>query len=403
MKNSFLAVTAIALLVFLSGCTNGILECPTDTKTCPDGTVVGRNVRDYCNFFACGEPIGCTDDAKICPGGTGVGRDPNNNCEFFPCPPSEIPSDFMVTLERQGCFGFCPIYEISVNAIGVVTYDGERFVKVEGKKTAIIDAGKVKQLYEKIREMDYFSLSNEYTQNATFDAGSAVTKVTLNGTTKEILHAFEDQSAPEPLTELEDLIDELTNSEQWVGAEETETQWLSYSPIQCGGNPWEIWHDSLGREYIREPTEEEILTEYFEVVHGIEILEYKNIPIEPGTGVCAACTCPRGDTIEVLVGENDAGKMAELGWAELQPEIGDLETECLESGGAWKEHCGLLGNCCNYRTTDAGNACTDSSQCEGSCIAEEISDTEGQCSEWKTQFGCYNIFYDGKVAAVCFD
>jgi len=32
-------------------------------------------------------PTACTEDAKICPDGTAVGRDSNNNCEFFPCPP----------------------------------------------------------------------------------------------------------------------------------------------------------------------------------------------------------------------------------------------------------------------------------------------------------------------------
>ena len=29
--------------------------------------------------------LGCTEDAKVCPDGTVVGRDPGNNCEFFEC------------------------------------------------------------------------------------------------------------------------------------------------------------------------------------------------------------------------------------------------------------------------------------------------------------------------------
>jgi len=28
----------------------------------------------------------CTDDAKVCPDGSIVGRDPENNCQFEPCP-----------------------------------------------------------------------------------------------------------------------------------------------------------------------------------------------------------------------------------------------------------------------------------------------------------------------------
>lgn len=32
------------------------------------------------------KPIACTQEAKLCPDGSAVGRDPNNNCEFFSCP-----------------------------------------------------------------------------------------------------------------------------------------------------------------------------------------------------------------------------------------------------------------------------------------------------------------------------
>ncbi|MEP7103373.1 MAG: hypothetical protein ABI721_01525 [Candidatus Dojkabacteria bacterium] len=31
-------------------------------------------------------PIACTLEAKMCPDGSAVGRDPLNNCEFKPCP-----------------------------------------------------------------------------------------------------------------------------------------------------------------------------------------------------------------------------------------------------------------------------------------------------------------------------
>jgi len=33
-----------------------------------------------------GQPRGCTFEAKLCPDGSYVGRDSNNNCQFTPCP-----------------------------------------------------------------------------------------------------------------------------------------------------------------------------------------------------------------------------------------------------------------------------------------------------------------------------
>src|SRR3989344_3218798 len=211
MKAKFLVLAGLALAVLLAGCT----QAP------PNGPVI------------------CTLDAKQCPDGSYVSRDPANNCEFFACPETGIPLDFSVTLERQGCYGTCPIYKVTVKADGSVTYTGERFVGTTGEQTSVIGLDKVKQLVEKINAINYFLLNPEYTRGATFDAGSAVTKVTMNGQTKEILHAFEDTSAPVELTELEDFIDEITNSEQWVKQGETQTQWLSYVPVQCQTNPWE--------------------------------------------------------------------------------------------------------------------------------------------------------------------
>jgi len=32
------------------------------------------------------DDVFCTADAKICPDGSSVGRNPDNNCEFYECP-----------------------------------------------------------------------------------------------------------------------------------------------------------------------------------------------------------------------------------------------------------------------------------------------------------------------------
>ena len=55
---------------------------PADVK--PDPGPVEFEIKDGTDGQR--EPVACTADAKICPDGTAVGRDHNNNCEFFPCP-----------------------------------------------------------------------------------------------------------------------------------------------------------------------------------------------------------------------------------------------------------------------------------------------------------------------------
>ncbi|MCR4335416.1 MAG: hypothetical protein NUV57_02660, partial [archaeon] len=91
-----------------------------------------------------------------------------------------------------------------------------------------------------------------------------------------------------------------------------EWQWFSINPVQCNGNEWDKWHDSLGRQYIRAPTDEEILKEWLSTVHGIEIDGYASKQVYDV--VCEACSCPRGDKVAVRVGLYDYAKIKAIGF-----------------------------------------------------------------------------------------
>lgn len=70
---------------------NDAICCEDGEWSCPsDGIYVcnGDKTKDPTIGIICEEVIGtlgCPEELKVCPDGTGVGRDPNNNCEFFPC------------------------------------------------------------------------------------------------------------------------------------------------------------------------------------------------------------------------------------------------------------------------------------------------------------------------------
>ena len=59
-----------------------VCEC----RSCQNGYELSDD-GESCDPATTGEPIACTADAFQCPDGSFVGRDPNNNCQFFPCPP----------------------------------------------------------------------------------------------------------------------------------------------------------------------------------------------------------------------------------------------------------------------------------------------------------------------------
>jgi len=129
------------------------------------------------------------------------------------------PSDFdevVITLERTVCFGACPEYKLTIYGSGTVEYEGKRFVEIEGKRTIDISVEKVRQLLSEFMKIDYFSLNDSYEEFMATDMPSVFTSLTFDGKTKTVRHYHGDFSAPKELTELEDKIDEIVNSNQWI-------------------------------------------------------------------------------------------------------------------------------------------------------------------------------------------
>ena len=76
--------------------------CTDDVQECPDGSFVSRDPSNECNFEPCKNDggvvdveisVGCTKDAKVCPDGSAVSRDPMNDCNFKPCEGSDVGVD----------------------------------------------------------------------------------------------------------------------------------------------------------------------------------------------------------------------------------------------------------------------------------------------------------------------
>ncbi|MFC1894066.1 DUF6438 domain-containing protein [Chloroflexota bacterium] len=124
--------------------------------------------------------------------------------------------DMVITLERTPCYGFCPVYKLTIGGDGTVVYEGKDFVSIRNREETTISRDEIDQLVKEFKRIDYFSLNDEYTERTITDAPSVITSITLDGKTKTIEHYHGDFSAPEELTELEDKIDEIVNSEKWI-------------------------------------------------------------------------------------------------------------------------------------------------------------------------------------------
>ena len=78
----------------------------------------------------------------------------------------------------------------------------------------------------------------------------------------------------------------------------------------------------------------------------------------------------------------------------IEPSIPNSEAECVEAGGNWVA-LGLpspgKSKVCDLKTSDAGNTCSDSYDCKGSCFAPKESNpgdlSKGVCSTYALNYG----------------
>jgi hypothetical protein len=125
--------------------------------------------------------------------------------------------DLEVSIEREACFGSCPVYGLTVSGDGSMSFRGEDNVLMTGTHTSSLSPESIEELVQAIEEAGYFDLRNQYTAEEVTDRAYTTTTVRLDGKTKTIRHYHGDLSAPEQLTNFEKTIDRIANVQQWIG------------------------------------------------------------------------------------------------------------------------------------------------------------------------------------------
>jgi hypothetical protein len=101
--------------------------------------------------------------------------------------------------------------------------------------------------------------------------------------------------------------------------------WLTYTPTQCGSNPWEM--DPQQNDSFWLPGELGAIVAYYASI-GVSIDEIGLLdPPEPPI-VCAACQCPRGDRLVVKASGANVVLLEALGFARLEGALGTEPVQC---------------------------------------------------------------------------
>ena len=128
--------------------------------------------------------------------------------------PTDI-TNVVVTLQRGQCFGICPVYNVTIYGNGTVVYEGIANVNTTGIRMSNISEYHVRQVLSEFKNINYFSLNEtEIASHIVYDAPLFTTSLSINGKTQTIHHY--ETADPQALTGLENTIDEIVNSSQWV-------------------------------------------------------------------------------------------------------------------------------------------------------------------------------------------
>lgn len=124
----------------------------------------------------------------------------------------------LMRFERTPCFGTCPVYQVTLDQDGLVTWSGEIFVRSVGIRQWKISQQKMKALEEALLAADFFTIDRqEGIGHYMTDCPGCNLSVTLaDGRQRTITHDHGDTSWPEQLDELEKTIDRILGTAKHV-------------------------------------------------------------------------------------------------------------------------------------------------------------------------------------------
>lgn len=123
----------------------------------------------------------------------------------------------VITLRRLQCYGHCPVYDLTILGSGKVVFKGEKFVDAVGTKIKTIDKEKIRELVSEFEKANFFSLKDSYDERMATDLSGAIVSIKVKGKTKTVHHYHGDTNAPKELSVLEDKIDEIVGTKEWIG------------------------------------------------------------------------------------------------------------------------------------------------------------------------------------------
>jgi tetratricopeptide (TPR) repeat protein len=121
-----------------------------------------------------------------------------------------------IRLERDACYGTCPVYSVTLFPNGSVLYTGKEYVKEAGTREGSINESAYNDLINRFRRDGFYAMNDTYDEYFITDLPSATLTVCSGNLTKTVEHYSGDESAPEVLAQLEEAVDQAAGTDHWT-------------------------------------------------------------------------------------------------------------------------------------------------------------------------------------------
>ena len=127
-----------------------------------------------------------------------------------------------IEMQRTHCYGPCPVYSVSATVDGAVNFVGEKFVEVKGTKPYTVDPERIKLIAREAYSFGFFELDQDTLDScpeSMTDADSVILTIHANDLENTLNHYYGCRGLKVygKIETLADRIDELLETEQWIG------------------------------------------------------------------------------------------------------------------------------------------------------------------------------------------
>ena len=118
----------------------------------------------------------------------------------------------IITLQRDACFGTCPVYTVAAFEDGTIVYTGIAHVKQLGVQVIKADPVAVSVIPQKAQALGYFDWQDSYTKQVMTDQATVTSSIRVDDKFKQIVRYNGDPNAPVGLVWIEENIDQLVTN-----------------------------------------------------------------------------------------------------------------------------------------------------------------------------------------------